>query len=83
MRDILEVCLKSANKTKIVYSTNLNFSRLERYLRLLLNLGFVAIEDKPKRSIVYRTTERGLNFVKGCLKTQEILEKVASEEIQE
>jgi predicted transcriptional regulator len=77
MRDILEVCLRGANKTKIVYSTNLNFSRLEKYLGLLLNLGFVVAEDEPARSVVYRTTSAGLDFLDGCLRMQRSLEKVS------
>jgi predicted transcriptional regulator len=77
MRDILEVCQKGANKTKIVYNSNLNFCRLEKYLRLLLSLGFVAVEEKSGRSIAYKTTKAGLNFVSGFSKTQEILEKVS------
>lgn len=77
MRDILEACLKGAHKTKIVYGTNLNFSRLEKYLGLLLNLGFVVAEDEPGRSVVYRTTRAGLDFLNGCLRTQKSLEKVS------
>ena len=45
IRDVLEVCLGGACKTKIVYRANLNFSRLDRYLGLLLGLGFLAAED--------------------------------------
>lgn len=51
MRDILEVCLRGANKTKIVYGANLNFSRLERYFRTLLSLGFIAEEDDPLEAL--------------------------------
>lgn len=79
MRDILEVCLKGANKTKIVYQANLNFSRLERYLEILLTLGFVAKEDDPTRSIIFRTTKAGMNFLSGCLKMQKCLEKMPIE----
>jgi predicted transcriptional regulator len=81
MRDILETCLKGANKTQIVYSTNLNFSRLKKYLGLLLNLGFVAAESESAKSVVYRTTRAGLNFLNGCLKAQKSLEKLSVERI--
>jgi predicted transcriptional regulator len=74
MRDILEACLRGANKTKIVYRSNLNFSRLEKYLELLLNLGFISVVDKPERNVAYRTTDAGLNFINGCLKVQKSLE---------
>jgi predicted transcriptional regulator len=73
MRDILEVCLKGANKTKIVYGANLNFSRLERFLGTLLSFGFVSEEDDPAASAVYRTTRAGMDFLGGCLKAQKDL----------
>jgi predicted transcriptional regulator len=76
MRDILEACLKGANKTKIVYRTNLNFCRSEKYLGLLLNLGFVVAENEPETSVVYRTTGAGLDFLSGCLRMQKSLENV-------
>jgi predicted transcriptional regulator len=79
IRDILEVCLRGANKTKIVYSANLNFSRLEKYFRTLLSLGFIAEEDDPAGSIVYRTTKAGMDFLSGCLKIQKSLPKAPVE----
>lgn len=80
MRDILEACLRGANKTKIVYRSNLNFSRLEKYLELLLNLGFISVVDEPERNVAYRTTDAGLNFINGCLKMQKNLEKGSNRE---
>jgi predicted transcriptional regulator len=76
MRDVLEACLKGANRTKIVYGTNLNFSRLEKYLGILLSLGFIAKEDNPAGSVVYKTTQAGMDFLGGCLKMQSSLRKV-------
>lgn len=70
MRDVLQVCLRGASKTRIVYNANLNFTRLNKYLNMLLTLGFVAEEDDPARSVVYRTTKAGKNFLKGCFKMQ-------------
>ena len=79
MRDVLVACLRGASKTRIVYGANLNFSRLERYLRLLLGLGFVVVEDNPAGSVVYRTTRAGLDFLNGCLRMQKILRNVPVE----
>jgi predicted transcriptional regulator len=66
MRDVLDVCMKRANKTRIVYSANLNFTRLNRYLRTLLNLGFLAKETAADGGVYYKTTPAGVYFVKGC-----------------
>jgi predicted transcriptional regulator len=66
MRDVLEVCLKGVNKTRIVYSANLNFPRLNRYLRVLLGLGFLVKEVRAGGSVFYRTTPAGVHFLGGC-----------------
>lgn len=76
MCDVMRVCLRGASKTKIVYNANLNFTRLSKYLCMLLSLGFVVEEDVPGRSVVYRTTKAGIGFLKGCLKMQNTLGRV-------
>jgi predicted transcriptional regulator len=68
MRDILDVCMKGANKTRIVYFANLNFSRLNRYLRVLLGLGFLVEETREDGRVFYRTTPAGVYFLEGCAK---------------
>ena len=65
MCDVLDVCMKGASKTRIVYSANLNFSRLNRYLRVLLNLGFLAEETAADGGVYYKTTPAGVYFVEG------------------
>ncbi len=72
MRDVLEICLKGASKTKIVYSANLNFSRLWRYLGILSSLGFVVVEYGRDGSLVYRTTKAGIDFLNRCSKMRKI-----------
>ena len=38
---ILLVCAKGANKTKIVYQANLNFRTVDPYLKLLMERGLI------------------------------------------
>ena len=52
--DILDVARSGANKTKIVYKTNLNFKLADKYLDLLQKRGLV--ENKLEK---YITTEKG------------------------
>jgi predicted transcriptional regulator len=66
MRDVLDVCLKGVNKTRIVYYANLNFPRLNRYLRVLLGLGFLVEEVRADGSVVYKTAPAGVYFLDGC-----------------
>lgn len=65
MCDILEICLDGANKTRIVYGVNLNFSRMNKYLNMLSGLGFLDLNVAYERSVpsvVYKTTKAGKDF---------------------
>lgn len=62
---ILGVCLDGPScKTKIVYDANLNFTRLKKYLSLLLNMGYLVEENDPSKKVVYRTTKAGRLFIR-------------------
>ena len=56
--NILEAAQGGANKTRIVYGSNLNFEIVKGYINTLVNNGF--LENDGKR---YSTTERGVKFV--------------------
>ncbi len=58
LADILEAAEGGTKKTQIVYRANLNFSVVKRYLRKLLETGFIRIEGR-----FYVTTEKGLEFL--------------------
>jgi predicted transcriptional regulator len=75
MRDVLQVCLKGVNKTRIVYYANLNFPRLNRYLRVLSGLGFLVKEVRVDGSVLYRTTPAGVYFFEGCSNIEGMGEK--------
>ena len=72
--DILKV-IKTSNgrikKTHIVYKANLTHSRLNNYLELLLEKGFIA-EEKIGAGIFYKITERGIKFLGDMTKLKEI-----------
>ncbi len=63
--DILEVAKNAANKTSIVYKTNLNFKLADRYLDLLQKNGLV-----ENRLDKYITTDKGKLFLE---KAREII----------
>lgn len=60
MADILRVARGGAKKTWIVYRANLNFKIVKDYLSDLTENGMLAA---PDGSNMYRTTERGLDFL--------------------
>ena len=58
--DILEAALNGANKTRIVYRSNLNFAIVRSYLDNLIKTGLLSISEDG----VYLTTNKGAKFIK-------------------
>ena len=58
--DILEAALGGANKTRIVYKSNLNFEIVKGYMRNLMGNGLLEVNDDGK----FVTTKSGLKFVR-------------------
>lgn len=56
--DILTAARSEAKKTEIVYRTNLNFARIQRYLPFLEKRGLIT-----NSGAVYKTTEKGEEFL--------------------
>jgi predicted transcriptional regulator len=54
---ILENCLNGANKTKIVYKTNLNFKVANTYLDMLKSEGLLVAENPGPREICFTSME--------------------------
>jgi len=57
----LDICVKGASKTRIVYQVNLNFRTINPYLDLLTKNGLIDV--KKEQTIVYETTPRGLDLL--------------------
>lgn len=55
--EILKVATKGANKTQIVYGTNLNFEVAKRYLEMLQGKGLIEQDGD-----IYLTTIKGKEF---------------------
>jgi predicted transcriptional regulator len=55
---ILDICVNSSNKTRIVYQANLNFRTINPYLELLIRNGLINVENK--QTLIYKTTPKGL-----------------------
>jgi len=70
--DILEVTLAPSNKTRIMYRSNLNFERFNRYFYGLVTKGFIDERNDSNGRRVYKTTERGRTLLKAIRKAQEL-----------
>lgn len=58
---ILSIATDGVGKTAILYGANLNFTRVNKYLDLLLREGLIsATGSSPTK---YRTTEKGLELL--------------------
>jgi predicted transcriptional regulator len=68
---ILEIALKGAGKTEIVYKANLNFRRVQKYLDFLVGKGLISVSSNKRKK--YRTTEKGKAFIKRYRETVELI----------
>ena len=58
MAEILCCCSQQKTKTKIMYSTNLNYAQLKRHLKSLTSQGLLTISKNK-----YATTRKGHRFL--------------------
>ena len=70
---ILEVCLESASKTRIVYQVNLNFRTVNPYLEILMKNNLIEI-GKGEQTL-YSTTQKGADLLETIKKVNESLSK--------
>ena len=72
IEDILKVAdtPNGANKTKLVYMSNLNFNRLTVFLNFLLEKDFMEKNEDESR---YMITPKGRDFLKQLDKMQKMI----------
>jgi len=57
--DMLRVGENGAGKTEIMYSANMSYNQIQKYLDYLVTQGFLDIVRLDNLGIVYRVTESG------------------------
>lgn len=62
MADMLALSTGAIKKTHIMYRANLSYEQLLYYLNQLLNKGLI-MQDLVDGSPIYRTTEKGREFI--------------------
>jgi len=55
--------LGGAKKTHIMHRTNLN-RMVNKYIQMLLDAGFIVKCNDPDRGVLYKTTEKGREFLR-------------------
>lgn len=69
--DILEEARQGMTKTRLVYRTNLNFVVMRKHLDFLLDKGLLERVEEPAQ--LYRTSPKGVEFLKEFRRMKEIL----------
>lgn len=68
--EILSIAQEGARPTRIMYKSNLNFERKERYLGSLLGARLLSV--KVKSPLVYKTTKLGSEWLKNYRRVQSV-----------
>ncbi len=65
MANILNEAHEGSRKTRIMYRCNLSHRQLKAYLKLLLDMGFLAFHSEKDSNNPYQfeTTVKGLEFI--------------------
>ena len=66
--------LGEAGKTEIMYSANMSYFQLQKYLSFLLELGLIDKVKVGNPSITYRVTRKGLRLLRNIDGILEVLE---------
>jgi predicted transcriptional regulator len=72
--------LGEAGKTEIMYSANMSYRQLQKYLTFMLQMGFITKVTVGNPVVTYRVTRKGLRLLRSIEGILEILELNGEEE---
>ena len=73
--NILDATNGGATKTKIMYAAFLSYAQLKEYLSLLIENNLLEYRDG---TLTYKTTEKGLNYIKMYHEIGELLQQTTA-----
>lgn len=76
--DMLRVGENGAGKTEIMYTANMSYSQIQKYLDYLVNQGFINKVNMDNTMIAYQVTDSGLQLLKTIDTLMEMLESAGS-----
>ncbi len=71
--NMLRVGENGAGKTEIMYSANMSYSQLQKYLGFLISHGFINKVEVGNPVVTYQVTELGLKLLKSIDSVIEML----------
>jgi predicted transcriptional regulator len=72
--DMLRVGENGAGKTEIMYSANMSYAQIQRYLGFLLSHGFINKVAVGNPVVTYQVTDKGLGLLRNIDGIMEVLE---------
>ncbi len=66
--------LGEAGKTEIMYSANMSYFQLQKYLNFMLKLGLINKVTLGNPKVTYRVTRKGLRLLRNIDSILEVLE---------
>ena len=74
MRDMLRVGENGAGKTEIMYTANMSYTQIQKYLGVLISNGFIDKVEIGNPVVKYIVTERGRSLLRSIDTVLEVLE---------
>lgn len=71
--DMLKVGENGAGKTEIMYSANMSYAQIQKYLGYLVAHGFIDRMEMGNPAVTYRVTESGLKLLELINRIKEML----------
>jgi len=71
--------LGEAGKTEIMYSANMSYHQLQKYLTFMLQVGLITKVTVGNPVVTYRVTRKGLRLLRSIEGVLEILELTGEE----
>jgi len=71
--DMLRVGENGAGKTEIMYSANMSYSQIQKYLGFLLSQGFISKIEVGNPVVTYHVTEKGRGLLQNIDGIMEML----------
>jgi predicted transcriptional regulator len=72
--DMLRVGENGAGKTEIMYSANMSYAQIQKYLGFLLSHGFINKVAVGNPVVTYQVTDKGGELLKNIDSIMEVLE---------
>jgi len=72
--DMLRVGENGAGKTEIMYTANMSFNQIQKYLKYLVNQGFISKVNMDNTMVAYQVTDSGFKLLKAIDTLMNMLE---------